>query len=149
MGSRGLKCKTSIAISFDNTAGALFKALSVFALRDIDLTKIESRPCKPDVMDRLERLYWGMSGNMSTTRPFIGEALARTANARSCASSPAARAETRRVACGTYTPPEACALSGDHAASKLRSSAAVPSEARGVMPAVPIAVQSQCRALGA
>jgi prephenate dehydratase len=38
--------KTSIAYKVKNVPGSLFKSLSVFALRDISLSKIESRPMR-------------------------------------------------------------------------------------------------------
>ena len=42
----GVLCKTSIAISLKEGPGSLFKALACFALRDINLTKVESRPMR-------------------------------------------------------------------------------------------------------
>ena len=47
-------CKTSVVFTLPNTAGALYKALACFSLRDIDFSKIESRPTSAALLNYLK-----------------------------------------------------------------------------------------------
>ncbi|MCW5965309.1 MAG: prephenate dehydratase [Bryobacterales bacterium] len=59
--------KTSVVFSVPNTPGSLFRCMSAFALRDLSLTKVESRPLRGKPFDYLFYLdFLGRVGETAT-----------------------------------------------------------------------------------
>jgi prephenate dehydratase len=86
--SPGSRKKTSIVFSIKNQPGSLFRTLAAFALRDIDLAKIESRPIEGRPWEYM--FYVDLVGD--AREPLVERALSHLAE----------MAETIRVL-GTYS----------------------------------------------
>lgn len=73
-------CKTSLIIGVEDRPGALYDILRGFALRNINLTRIESRPAKKNLGDYL--FFIDLAGGQG--QPHIREALREAASMALC-----------------------------------------------------------------
>jgi arogenate/prephenate dehydratase len=78
--------KTSLVFSLPDGAGQLFKALSVFALRDIDMTKIESRPARDSPLSPLDAATAAGGGGRRFNYLFYLDVAANAADPRAQAA---------------------------------------------------------------
>ncbi len=70
--SSARRWKTSLVFSTPNVPGALFRAMACFALRDVNLTKLESRPLRGRPWEYL--FYLDLSGHIE--EPRVSKAIA-------------------------------------------------------------------------
>jgi prephenate dehydratase len=70
--TKDIPAKTSIVFTLPNAAGALYKALSCFSLRDIDCSKIESRPTSASLLNYLRFRSQQGSGKKSSSNDGVG-----------------------------------------------------------------------------
>lgn len=127
--------RTSIAATTVNEPGALLAILTEFAIRGVDLTRIESRPSK----ERLGTYWFFLDGAGHVAEPAMGEALAalhrRCTELRFLGSYPRATVPSGSTA---PSPPVAAPVAGqetadyDAAAGWLNALREVPDDALGV-----------------
>ena len=93
--------KTSLVFSTRNIPGALFRALSAFALRDLNLTKIESRPLRGKPWEYLFYLDFLGAWTLPTRRNALNHLRESPTSCACWAATPKARdsGRTLRVAC--------------------------------------------------
>jgi arogenate/prephenate dehydratase len=97
--------KTSIVFTLPNEPGALFKALSVFALRGIDLTKLESRPLPDRKWEYLFYVDLAASIEDGPCSKALGHLSEFATTLRVLGSYPSYKADAERVPAGSSSSP--------------------------------------------